>query len=59
MVFNYYKKSEANQFNFIRIPKVLMTEESFDSLSLQSKLLYGMLTQTSHINMWLCTLIIQ
>ncbi|WP_342758290.1 replication initiator protein A [Kineothrix sedimenti] len=43
MAFNYYKKSDAGQFSFIRIPKALMTEESFDSLSLQSKLLYGML----------------
>lgn len=43
MAFNYYRKSDAGQFSFIRIPKALMTEESFDSLSLQSKLLYGML----------------
>lgn len=43
MRFNYYTKSEARQFSFICIPKVLMTEESFDSLSIQSKLLYGML----------------
>ena len=40
MAFNYYRKSDAGQFSFIRIPKALMTEESFDSLSLQSKLLY-------------------
>ena len=42
-MFNYYRKLEAGQYSFIRIPKALMTEESFDSLSLQSKLLYGML----------------
>ena len=56
MVFNYYKKSEVNQFNFIRIPKVLMTEESFDSLSLQSKLLYGMLIDRMSVsgkNQWI------
>ena len=43
MAVSYYRKSDAGQFSFIRIPKALMTEESFDSLSLQSKLLYGML----------------
>lgn len=56
MAFNYYKKSEADQYNFIRIPKVLMTEESFDSLSIQSKLLYGMLIDrmsASWKNQWI------
>ena len=56
MGFNYYRKHDANQFNFIRIPKVLMTEESFDSLSLQSKLLYGMLIDRMSVsgkNQWI------
>lgn len=56
MTFNYYRKSEAEQFSFIRIPKVLMTEESFDSLSLQAKLLYGMLIDrmgSSCKNQWI------
>lgn len=33
MRFTYYKKSEAEQFSFIRIPKAMMTEEIFSSLS--------------------------
>lgn len=43
MRFTYYKKSEAEQFSFIRIPKAMMTEEIFSSLSSQAKILYGML----------------
>ena len=55
-MFNYYRKLEAGQFSFIRIPKALMTEESFDSLSLQSKLLYGMLIDRMSVsgkNQWI------
>lgn len=43
MKFSYYNKSEAEQFTFIRIPKAMMTEKVFSSLSSQAKILYGML----------------
>ena len=43
MEFNYYYGAEAEQFSFIRIPKVMLTEEKFSSLSLASKILYGVL----------------
>ena len=43
MEFKYYYGSEAEQFSFIRIPKVMLTEERFSSLSLASKILYGVL----------------
>lgn len=43
MQFSYYKRTEAEQFSFIRIPKAMMTEEIFSSLSNQAKILYGML----------------
>ena len=33
MEFNYYYGSQADQFSFIRIPKVMLTEETFSSLS--------------------------
>jgi len=39
----YYYQHEAEQFRFIRIPRAMMTEELFASLSLQSKILYGLL----------------
>ena len=39
----YYYKNEAGQFAFIRIPKAMMTEEIFSPLSIQAKILYGLL----------------
>lgn len=43
MSFSYYYKKEAEKYNFIRIPKVMMTEKLFASLSIQAKILYGLL----------------
>ena len=43
MALAYYYKHEADQFSFIKIPKAMMTEELFASLSLQAKILYGLL----------------
>ena len=43
MEFNYYYGNEAEQFSFIRIPKVMLTEDRFSPLSLASKILYGVL----------------
>ena len=39
----YYYKNEASQFAFIRIPRIMMTEELFSPLSIQAKILYGLL----------------
>ena len=39
----YYYKNEAGQYAFIRIPKAMMTEEIFTPLSIQAKILYGLL----------------
>ena len=43
MKFNYYYGSEADQFSFIRIPKVMLTEAVFSNLSIPAKVLYGVL----------------
>ena len=44
MKFDYYYGSQADQFSFIRtIPRMLLTEETFSSLTLQSKMLYSVL----------------
>ncbi len=43
MKFNYYYGSQADQFSFIRIPKVMLTEELFSGLSIPAKVLYGVL----------------
>lgn len=39
----YFYNTDASQFNFIRIPKLLVTGENFSSLSISAKILYGML----------------
>ena len=41
--FDYYYGNQADQFSFIRIPRVMLTEAAFSSLSMQAKVLYGVL----------------
>ena len=43
MTFDYYTGSQAEQFSFIRIPKLLLLHETFSSLSIRAKLLYAVL----------------
>lgn len=43
MEFNYYYGEEADQFSFIRIPKLMLTEKRFATISLSAKILYGLL----------------
>ena len=43
MEFSYYYGTEADQFSFIRIPKIMLTDPTFSGLSLQAKVLYGLL----------------
>ena len=43
MQLGYYYRHEADQYNFIRIPKVMMTEDLFSTMSFQAKILYGLL----------------
>ena len=51
MEFNYYYGSEADQFSFVRIPKAMLTEEMFSPLSLQAKVLYGVLLDRMCLSM--------
>ncbi len=41
--FPYYYGQEAEQYAFYRVPKLLMTDERFKSLSSDAKLLYGLM----------------
>ena len=41
MKFDYYYGQEAEQFTFIRLPKILFTDEKFKQLSNNAKILYG------------------
>ena len=43
MTFAYYEKDQAEQYSFIRIPKAMMTEDVFAPLSVEAKILYGLL----------------
>ena len=43
MEFNYYYGSQADQFSFIRIPKLMLTDATFSGLSIPAKMLYGVL----------------
>ena len=43
MKFDYYYSRHAEQFTFYRIPKALFTDSAFRSLSVEAKVLYGLM----------------
>ncbi|MDO4531078.1 MAG: replication initiator protein A, partial [Bacillota bacterium] len=43
ILFDYHYGMEAEQYAFFRIPKILMTDPIFRKLSLEAKVLYGMM----------------
>lgn len=43
MRFDFYYGKEAEQFNFYRIPKLLFTDNRFSKVSIEAKVLYGLL----------------
>ena len=43
MRFDYYYGSQADQFSFIRIPRVLLKDPAFANLSVYAKMLYSVL----------------
>ena len=51
MKFNYYYGSEADQFSFIRIPKIMLIEKAFQTLSMAAKVLYGVLLDRMSLSM--------
>lgn len=51
MKFRYYYGSQADQFSFIRIPRALLTDKMFAALSVQAKLLYGVLLDRMSLSM--------
>jgi len=51
MQFNYYYGAEADQFNFIRVPKAMMKDPVFATLSLASKMLYGLWLDRMNLSM--------
>ncbi len=56
MSYDYFYGHQAEQFSFYRIPKVLFTDEAFDGISTDAKLLYGILLDRMNLsakNGWL------
>ena len=56
MTHNYFYGNEAEQYQFITIPKTLMTDAKFSTLSLSAKVLYGLLLdrmKLSRKNKWM------
>lgn len=43
MLNNYFCGTQANQYAFVKIPKLLMIDEHFSHLSTDAKILYGLL----------------
>ena len=41
--YDYYYQNESEQFNFYRIPKVLITGKEFKKISCEAKVLYGLM----------------
>lgn len=45
MEFNYLYGKQVEQFNFVNIPKALIKEEAFSNVSLEAKMLYGLILE--------------
>lgn len=44
MAFEYYYGKQADQYNFIKVPKLLVHDGAFTELSVDAKMLYGHFT---------------
>ena len=56
MRFDYFYGKQSGQYAFYRIPKQLFTDSRFDVLSIEAKLLYGMMIdrmELSQKNGWI------
>lgn len=51
MAFNYYYGNQADQFSFVRIPKLMLKDKRFADLSLAAKMLYGLLLDRMGLSM--------
>ena len=51
MNFEYYYGTQADQFSFIRIPRILLLDEVFSALSLSAKVLYSVLLDRMGLSM--------
>ena len=51
MAFEYYYGKQADQYNFIKVPKLLVHDGAFTELSVDAKMLYGLLLDRMNLSM--------
>ena len=51
MAFDYFYGAQSQQFEFYRIPKVLFTDNRFQKISTEGKVLYGLLLDRVSLSM--------
>ena len=51
MTLDYFYGGEADQFSFYRIPKVLFTDPQYQTISVEAKVLYGLLLDRMSLSM--------
>ncbi len=51
MEFDYYYGKEADTFSFYRVPKILFSEACFKGLSVEAKVLYGLMLDRMSLSM--------
>ena len=51
MAFEYYYGKQADQYNFIKVPKLLVHDDAFTELSVDAKMLYGLLLDRMNLSM--------
>lgn len=56
MAFEYYYGTQADQYNFIKVPKLLVQDKAFAELSVDAKMLYGLLLDRMNLSMKNCWL---
>ena len=52
--FEYFYGSQAEQFSFYRIPKVLFTDETLAGISVEAKVLYGFMLDRMSLSVKNC-----
>lgn len=50
MQFDFFKGNETEQYMFYRVPQVLFTDEQFNKISCEAKLLYGFLIDRTSLS---------
>ena len=51
MAFEYYYGKQADQYSFIKVPKLLVHDKAFIGLSVDAKMLYGLLLDRMSLSM--------